>query len=57
MSINTLAWQGLEYVGVLLTGALATVWGTPIVVVGAAAVIGCVLIGVAVRRRDTLQLT
>jgi hypothetical protein len=27
MSVYTLAWQGLEYVGVLLTGTLATMWG------------------------------
>jgi MFS family permease len=36
MSVNTIAWQGLEYVGVLIIGTLATLWTAPPVVVGAA---------------------
>src|SRR5262249_16342940 len=47
MSVNTIAWQGLEYVGVLITGALATFWGASIVLVGAAVVIAVGLLGLA----------
>jgi predicted MFS family arabinose efflux permease len=56
MSVNTIAWQGLEYVGVLITGALATLWGAPIVLLGAAVVIAVVLVGLVVRQRQVLTL-
>ena len=52
MSVNTIAWQGLEYVGVLLTGTLATLWTAPPVVVGAAVLMGIVIIAIALLQRD-----
>lgn len=56
MSVNTIAWQGLEYVGVLITGALATLWGAPGVLLGAAMVIAVVLVGLVMRQRQLLTL-
>ncbi len=56
MSVNTLAWQGLEYAGVLITGALATLWTTPPVVVGAAVAIALVLVGVGLAQREVGRL-
>ncbi|HEX2682034.1 MAG TPA: MFS transporter [Candidatus Dormibacteraeota bacterium] len=56
MSVNTIAWQGLEYVGVLLTGALAAVFAAPPVVVGAAVVMSIVVIGVALRQPEIVRL-
>jgi predicted MFS family arabinose efflux permease len=56
MSVNTIAWQGLEYVGVLLTGALATVWMAPPVVVGAAVVMGIAVIAIAVLRSEVTRV-
>jgi len=56
MSVNTMAWQGLEYVGVLLTGALASVWSTPPVVVGAAVLMAVVVVSIAVRQRAIAAL-
>jgi MFS family permease len=52
MSVYTLAWQGLEYVGVFALGGLAVVWGTQQVVVGAAAIIIAGLLLVTLGRRD-----
>ena len=52
MSVNTIAWQGFEYVGVLVTGALATVWTAPPVVVGAAVAMGIAVIAIATFRRE-----
>jgi MFS family permease len=57
MSVNTIAWQGLEYVGVLITGALATFWSASIVVLGTAVVIAVVLLGLAMRQRQILKLS
>ena len=56
MSVNTIAWQGLEYVGVLLTGTLAAVWAAPPVVAGAAAVMALVIIIIAVRHKEVIGL-
>jgi uncharacterized membrane-anchored protein len=56
MSVNTIAWQGLEYVGVLLTGTLAAVFAAPPVVVGAAVVLAIVVVGVALRQREIARL-
>jgi MFS family permease len=56
MSVNTIAWQGLEYVGVLLTGALAAVWTAPPVVVGAAVVMGIAVIAIATLRREITRV-
>jgi predicted MFS family arabinose efflux permease len=56
MSVNTIAWQGLEYVGVLITGALATLWGASIVLLGAAVVIAVVLVGLVMRQQQLLTL-
>jgi len=56
MSVNTIAWQGLEYVGVLVTGALATVWTAPPVVVGAAVVMGITVIAIATLRREITRV-
>jgi MFS family permease len=56
MSVNTIAWQGLEYVGVLLTGTLATVWAAPPVVVCAAILMAAAVTGVALRRREVARL-
>jgi predicted MFS family arabinose efflux permease len=56
MSVNTIAWQGLEYVGVLMTGALAAIWTAPPVVAGAAAVMALVIIAVAVRHKEVAGL-
>ncbi len=55
MSVYTLSWQGLEYLGVMIVGGLATSWTTPPVVVGAAAV-GAVMLGVLLLRREVLGL-
>jgi MFS family permease len=57
MSVNTIAWQGLEYVGVLITGALATLWGAPIVVLGTAVVIAVVLLSLAMSQQQVLKIT
>ena len=51
MSVYTLAWQGLEYVGVLLTGSLASLWGASAAVFGSAVVIALVLLGIGLRQR------
>ena len=56
MSVNTLAWQGLEYVGVLVTGTLASVWTAPPVVLVAAALITVILVGVALTYREVAGL-
>jgi hypothetical protein len=56
MSVNMIAWQGLEYVGVLMTGALAAIWTAPPVVAGAAAVMALVIITVAVRHKEVAGL-
>jgi predicted MFS family arabinose efflux permease len=56
MSVNTLAWQGLEYAGVLITGTLATVWGASTILLGAAGVIAAVLLAVGLRRSEIVQL-
>jgi MFS family permease len=56
MSVNTIAWQGLEYVGVLLTGTLAAVWTAPPVIVGAAVLMGILILGVAVQQREVALL-
>lgn len=56
MSVNTIAWQGLEYVGVLVTGTLAAAWGAPPVVVGAAFVMALVVVGIALRCREIAKL-
>jgi MFS family permease len=56
MSVNTIAWQGLEYVGVLLTGTLAAVWTAPAVVVGAAVSMAIAVAGVAVCQRKLVIL-
>ena len=55
-SVNTIAWQGFEYVGVLVTGALATVWTAPPVVVGAAVVMGITVIAIATLRREITRV-
>jgi len=47
---------GLEYVGVLLTGALATVWTAPPVVIGAAVVMGIAVIAIAILRREVIRV-
>src|SRR5262249_17870077 len=46
MSVYTIFWQGLEYVGVLLTGGLAALVSTSLVVLGAAVVVGALLVAV-----------
>jgi MFS family permease len=56
MSVNTIAWQGLEYVGVLLTGTLATLWTAPPAVLAAAVVMGITVIAIAFRQRDVAKL-
>jgi predicted MFS family arabinose efflux permease len=56
MSVNTIAWQGLEYVGVLLTGTLATLWTAPPVVVGAAVLMGIVIIAIALLQQDVARI-
>ena len=56
MSVNTLAWQGLEYLGVMITGTLATIWTTPVVVAGAAVLIFLVLAVIALVHRDVARL-
>ena len=56
MSVNTIAWQGLEYVGVLLTGTLAAVWSAPPAVMGAAVVMAVVSICIALRQREIAML-
>ena len=56
MSVNTIAWQGLEYVGVLVTGTLATVWAAPPVVAGAAVVIMIVITAIAIRQKAVAAL-
>ena len=55
MSVYMLAWQGLEYVGVLLTGTLASLWGASAAVVGSAVVIALVLLTISVLRPDLLR--
>lgn len=56
MSVNTVAWQGLEYLGVLITGSLATVYPAPFVVLGAAVLIFLVLATIVLLRRDIARL-
>jgi MFS family permease len=56
MSVNTMAWQGLEYVGVLLTGTLASLWTAPPIVLGAAVLMGGVVIAIALSQRDVVKL-
>jgi len=56
MSVNTIAWQGLEYVGVLVTGTLATVWAAPPVVAGAAVVIVIVITAIAIHQKGVAAL-
>lgn len=51
MSVYTLCWQGLEYVGVLFTGALATAFGAPAVVVAMATLIVGVFLCAGLARR------
>ncbi|HVA24390.1 MAG TPA: MFS transporter [Chloroflexota bacterium] len=52
MSVYQLSWQGLEYVGVLLVGGLATLWGTAAVVAGAAVALAIALLAIIARRSD-----
>lgn len=56
MSVNTMAWQGLEYAGVLITGGLATLWAAPPVLVGAAVIIALALVGIALACRAVTEL-
>jgi MFS family permease len=56
MSVYVLAWQGLEHVGTLVTGALTSAWGITPVVVVAAALVGAVLISVSVANRELISL-
>ena len=51
-----LAWQGLEYLGVMLIGSLAALWTAPPAVLAAAATVGLVLVGVVTLRRGVMRL-
>ena len=56
MSVYTISWQGLEYVGVLLTGGLASLVSTTPVVLGAAVIVGVLIATVEVAHRGAPQL-
>jgi predicted MFS family arabinose efflux permease len=56
MSVYTISWQGLEYVGVLLTGGLAALVSTSLVVLGAAVIVGALIVTVQAYHRGALQL-
>jgi len=56
MSVYTLGWQGLEYVGVMAIGGLATAWSAPPAVLGAAAVVGLTVLGLALVRGELLRI-
>ena len=56
MSVNTMAWQGLEYAGVLTIGSLATIWTATPVIIGAALAIALVLAGIMLRYREVAML-
>ena len=45
-----------SHVGVLLTGALATVWTAPPVVAAAAVVMGIAVIAIATLRREVIRV-
>jgi len=55
MSVYTISWQGLEYVGVLLTGGLAALVSTSLVVFGAAVIVGALIVTVQASHRSALQ--
>jgi len=56
MSVYALGWQGLEYVGVMAIGGLATVWTAPPAVLGAATMVGLALLVSALVRGELLRL-
>jgi len=56
MSVYTISWQGLEYVGVLLTGGLAALVSTSLVVLGVAVVVGALLVAVQTSHRGALHV-
>lgn len=56
MSVYTLSWQGLEYLGVMIIGGLATTWMTPPVLIGAAGAVAVVMLAVALLRPEVLWL-
>jgi hypothetical protein len=51
-----ISWQGLEYVGVLLTGGLAALVSTSLVALGAAVIVGALIVTVQAYHRGALQL-
>jgi hypothetical protein len=55
MSVNQIAWQGLEYLGVLFTGALAGTLSAPPVLIAAGLVVAAVTIVIAYRRPQALS--
>lgn len=54
MSVNQIAWQGLEYLGVLFTGALAAALSAPPVLIAAGLIVAAVTITIAYLRPQTL---
>jgi predicted MFS family arabinose efflux permease len=56
MSVYILAWQGLEYLGVMVIATLADLWTAPLAVLAAAATVGLVVVGVAAVRTEIMQL-
>lgn len=55
MSVNQIAWQGLEYLGVLFTGALAAALSAPPVLIAAGLVVAVVTLAIAYLRPQTLS--